>query len=68
MSDSLWVQWSYAIRDRVSPVPAAQLCQMHAAMARSRWVTRAYRPWAVRPPWRSRSSWPLRVSLTLSIH
>src|SRR2546430_12516042 len=34
----------------------------------SRWVMRAYRPSVVRPPWRSRSSWPLRVSLTDSIH
>jgi hypothetical protein len=37
-------------------------------MASSRWVMRAYRPSVVRPPWRSRSSWPLKVSLTDSIH
>ena len=56
------------ISDRLTDVSVAQLCQMQAAMASSRWVIRAYRPSVVRPPCRSRSSWPLRVSLTDSIH
>ena len=36
-------------------------------MARMRWATRMATPSKVRPPWASRSSWPLRVSLTDSI-
>src|SRR2546421_12392093 len=48
--------------------PVAQLCQMHTAMASSRWAIRVNMPSVVRPPWRSRSNWPLRVSLTDSIH
>ena len=47
---------------------AAQLCQMVTAMASSRWAMRVQTPAVVRPPWRSRSSWALRVSLTDSIH
>jgi hypothetical protein len=68
MSDSLWVQLSKAISDRLTGASVAQLRQMHTAMASSRSVIRAYRPSVVRPPWRSRSSWPLRVSLADSIH
>src|ERR1035441_3021324 len=40
---------------------------MAAAIARMRWATRMVTPSKVRPPWASRSSWPLRVSLTDSI-
>ena len=36
-------------------------------MARIRWAMRMATPSKVRPPWASRSSWPLRVSLTDSI-
>ena len=39
------------------------LCQIAAVRARMRWATRAQTPAMVRPPWASRSSWPLRVSL-----
>ena len=35
--------------------------------ARMRWAMRMATPSKVRPPWASRSSWPLRVSLTDSI-
>jgi hypothetical protein len=34
---------SKAISDRLTGSAAAQLCHMHAAMASSRWVIRAYR-------------------------
>ena len=47
--------------------PVLLLCQIAAAMARMRWATRMATPSKVRPPWASRSSWPLRVSLTDSI-
>ena len=40
---------------------------MAAVRARMRCATRAQTPAMVRPPWRSRSSWPLRVSLTDSM-
>jgi hypothetical protein len=40
-----------------------QLCQMHAAMATRRGAIRVKTPSVARPPWRSRSSWPLRASL-----
>ena len=39
------------------------LGQIAAVSARSRWRTRAQTPWGLRPPWRSRSSWALRVWL-----
>ena len=35
MIDSLWVQWSYAVNDRLTGASVAQLCQMAAAMARA---------------------------------
>src|SRR5215475_2402965 len=54
--------------DRLLVTPVVQLCQMPAAMASSRWAMRVNTPVAVRPPWASRSSWPLRVWLTDSIH
>jgi hypothetical protein len=41
---------------------------MAPAVASSRWEMRVQTPCVVRPPWRSRSSWPLRVSLTGSVH
>src|ERR1039457_4487655 len=40
---------------------------MAAAIARMRWAIRMAVPSKVRPPWASRSSWPLRGSLTDSI-
>ena len=45
-----------------------QLCQMPAAMASRRWATRAKTPRGCGRRGRSRSSWPLRVWLTDSIH
>ena len=47
--------------------PVWLLCQMAAVRARTRWTTRAITPPGVWPPWRSRSSWPLKVSLTDSM-
>ena len=43
------------------------LCQIAAVRARIRWVMRELTPVGVRAPWRSRSSCPLRVSLTDSM-
>lgn len=39
----------------------SQLCQIAAVIANSRCTTRATMPSGVRPPCRSKSSWPLRV-------
>src|SRR3984957_9795749 len=47
--------------------PVASLCQMAAVRARMRCRIRTVTPSTVRPPCRSRSSWPLRVSLTDSM-
>lgn len=43
------------------------LCQITAERARMRWRIRAVTPSGVRPPWCSRSSWPLKVPLTDSM-
>lgn len=43
--------------------PILSLCQIAAVMARMRCRTRVTTPSGVRPPCRSRSSWPLRVWL-----
>ena len=43
------------------------LCQIAAVRARMRCMTRIVTPAMVRPPWASRSSWPLSVSLTDSM-
>ena len=47
--------------------PVVSLCQMAAVRARRRCRTRTVTPPGVWPPWRSRSSWPLKVSLTDSM-
>ena len=47
--------------------PMWSLCQMAAVRASTRTATRAQTPGMVRPPWRSRSSWPFRVWLTDSM-
>jgi hypothetical protein len=47
--------------------PAASLCQMAAVRARMRCRTRTVTPAGLCPPWRSRSSCFLRVSLTDSM-
>ena len=47
--------------------PVLWLCQIAAVRARRRCRTRTATPVVVRPPWRSRSSWPLKVSLTDSM-
>src|SRR6266508_4480712 len=47
--------------------PVLWLCQIAAVRASRRCSTRTVTPSMVRPPWRSRSSWPLRVSLTDSM-
>src|SRR3979490_2380547 len=54
--------------DRLLVTPVCQLCQIPAAMARSRCATRMNTPAGVRPACRSRPSWFLRVWLTDSIH
>lgn len=43
------------------------LCQIAAVRARERWAMRVQTPAMVLPPWRSRSSWPLKVSKTDSM-
>ncbi len=40
---------------------------MAAVRAARRWRTLAKTPSSVRPPWRSKSSWPFRVSFTDSM-
>jgi len=61
--DSKPGQWPYPVRDGGS-VARCGRCAMAAVMARRRWRTRGRGRRRVRPPWRSRSSWPLRASKT----
>src|ERR1019366_9175845 len=53
--------------ERLTGWPARSLCQMAAVSARMRCRTRTITPSAVWPPCCSRSSWPLKVSLTGSM-
>ncbi len=60
-------EWSNAISEPVMGAPVRLLCQMAVAIARTRRATRIATPSKVRPPCCSRSSCPLRVSLTDSM-
>jgi hypothetical protein len=53
-----------ATSDRRVGWAVLSLCQIAAVRARMRCRTRTATPILVRPPWRSRSSWPLKVWLT----
>src|SRR3954451_20502782 len=51
-----------------SQLPTSWLWRMAAARASRRHAMRAMRPGMVCAPWRSRESWPLRLSMIDSIH
>ena len=57
------VQWSYATSERLTGWPVWSLYQMAVVRARMRCRTLTITPAGVWAPWRSRSSWPLKVSL-----
>src|SRR6476619_1465910 len=54
-------QWSYVVSDRRIGWSVLSLCQIAPVRWRMRCGTGAATPAMVRPPWRSRSSWVLRV-------